>query len=142
MRFTNADLDDDDPAKDNYGLGSNRGGPMPKSNMASQFRRNFVSGLKEGQSYADKFNTNSSSSGGSDKDKKTTVTQKVDNFTAEVAPGLSIYKEGSFTPMVIPGQQGQKGLFSLGGAIGGGIKGFIGGGPAGALGGALSGGFM
>ena len=136
MTFTDADLDFDDPNKK---IG--RGGPMPKSNMASQFRRNFVSGLKEGGSYADKFNTNSSS-GGSDKDKKTTVTQKVDNFTAEVAPGLSIYKEGSFTPMVIPGQQGQKGLFSLGGALGGGIKGFIGGGPAGALGGALSGGFM
>ena len=108
--------------------------------MAGQFRRNFVAGLKEGGSYADKFNTNSSS-GGSDKDKKTTVTQKVDNFTAEVAPGLSIYKEGSFTPMVIPGQQGQKGLFSLGGAIRGGIGGFIKGGPAGAIGGAAMGGF-
>ena len=129
--------DPDDPASYDYGVSGSQAGP----NMAGQFRRNFVSGLKEGGSYADKFNTNSSS-GGSDKDKKTTVTQKVDNFTAEVAPGLSIYKEGSFTPMVIAGQQGQRGLFSLGGAIGGGIKGFIGGGPAGALGGALSGGFM
>jgi hypothetical protein len=127
--------DFDDPE---YGMpmNSNSG-----NKMAGQFRRNFVAGLKEGGSYADKFNTDSSSSGSSDEDKETTVTQKVDNFTAEVAPGLSIYKEGGQS-MVIPGQQGQKGLFSLGGAIGGGIKGFIGGGPAGALGGALSGGFM
>ena len=128
--------DPDDPASYDYGVSGSQAGP----NMAGQFRRNFVSGLKEGGSYADKFNTNSSS-GGSGKDKKTTITEKVDNFTAEVAPGLSIYKEGSFTPMVIPGQQGQKGLFSLGGAIRGGIGGFIKGGPAGAIGGAAMGGF-
>ena len=100
---------------------------------------NLKRGAEAGASYTSAFNKDSSGSGS---DKKSTITQKVDNFTAEVAPGLSIYKEASYAPMVIPGQEGQKGLFSLGGAIKGGIGGFIKGGPAGAFGGALSGGFM
>tara|TARA_B100000123_G_C25516438_1_gene334663 strand:+ start:77 stop:580 length:504 start_codon:yes stop_codon:yes gene_type:complete len=61
----------------------------------------------------------------------------------EVAEGLSYGKLPSATQqMFIPGQEGKKGLFSLGGAIGGGIQGFMKGGPAGALGGAAVGGFM
>jgi hypothetical protein len=61
----------------------------------------------------------------------------------EVAEGLSYGKLPSATQqMFIPGQEGKQGLFSLGGAIRGGIGGFIKGGPAGALGGAAMGGFM
>jgi hypothetical protein len=61
----------------------------------------------------------------------------------EVAEGLSYGRLPSATQqMFIPGQEGKKGLFSLGGAIGGGIQGFMKGGPAGALGGAAVGGFM
>ena len=61
----------------------------------------------------------------------------------EVAEGLSYGKLPSATQqMFIPGQEGKQGLFSLGGAIRGGIGGFMKGGPAGALGGAAVGGFM
>tara|TARA_R100000278_G_scaffold116045_1_gene95270 strand:+ start:30 stop:533 length:504 start_codon:yes stop_codon:yes gene_type:complete len=61
----------------------------------------------------------------------------------EVAEGLSYGRLPSATQqMFIPGQEGKKGLFSLGGAIGGGIQGFMKGGPAGALGGAAVGGFL
>ena len=98
---------------------------------------NLKRGAEAGASYTSAFNKDSSGSGS---DKKSTITQKVDNFTAEVAPGLSIYKEGSFTPIVLPGEKGSGG-FSLGGAIRGGIGGFIKGGPAGAIGGAAMGGF-
>ena len=61
----------------------------------------------------------------------------------EVAEGLSYGRLPSATQqMFIPGQEGKEGLFSLGGAIRGGIGGFMKGGPAGALGGAAVGGFM
>jgi len=64
-------------------------------------------------------------------------------FATEVAQGLNVYQPPSPNKeMFIPGQEGKKGLFSLGGALRGGIGGFIKGGPAGALGGAAMGGFM
>ena len=64
-------------------------------------------------------------------------------FASEVAEGLNIYQPPSPNQqMFIPGQEGKPGLFSLGGAIKGGIGGFMKGGPAGALGGAAMGGFM
>ena len=64
-------------------------------------------------------------------------------MATEVAQGLIIYQPPSPNQqMFIPGQEGKPGLFSLGGAIKGGIGGFMKGGPAGALGGAALGGFM
>ena len=64
-------------------------------------------------------------------------------MATEVAQGLNIYQPPSPNQqMFIPGQEGKPGLFSLGGAIKGGIGGFMKGGPAGALGGAALGGFM
>ena len=64
-------------------------------------------------------------------------------FATEVAQGLNIYQPPSPNQhMFIPGQEGKPGLFSVGGAIRGGIGGFMKGGPAGALGGAAMGGFM
>ena len=63
-------------------------------------------------------------------------------FTSEVAQGLNIYQPPTNKEIVLAGQRGEEGLFSLGGAIKGGIGGFLKGGPAGALGGAAMGGFM
>ena len=63
-------------------------------------------------------------------------------FAKEVAQGLTTFVPPSTQQMFIPGQEGKQGIFSLGGAIKGGIGGFIKGGPAGALGGAAMGGFM
>ena len=63
-------------------------------------------------------------------------------FSQEVAEGLTTFVPPSTQQMFIPGQEGKPGLFSVGGAIKGGIGGFIKGGPAGALGGAAMGGFM
>ena len=63
-------------------------------------------------------------------------------FSQEVAEGLTTFVPPSTQQMFIPGQEGKPGLFSLGGAIRGGIGGFMKGGPAGALGGAAIGGFM
>ena len=64
-------------------------------------------------------------------------------MATEVAQGLNIYQPPSPNQqMFIPGQEGKPGLFSVGGAIRGGIGGFMKGGPAGALGGAAMGGFM
>ena len=63
-------------------------------------------------------------------------------MATEVAQGLNIYQPPTTQQMFIPGQEGKPGLFSLGGAIKGGIGGFMKGGPAGALGGAALGGFM
>ena len=63
-------------------------------------------------------------------------------FTSEVAQGLNIYQPPTNKEIVLAGQRGEEGLFSLGGAIKGGIGGFMKGGPAGALGGAAMGGFM
>tara|TARA_X000000950_G_scaffold50556_1_gene59471 strand:+ start:451 stop:951 length:501 start_codon:yes stop_codon:yes gene_type:complete len=63
-------------------------------------------------------------------------------MATEVAQGLNVYQPPSTQQMFIPGQEGKPGLFSLGGAIKGGIGGFMKGGPAGALGGAALGGFM
>jgi len=63
-------------------------------------------------------------------------------FSQEVAEGLTTFVPPSTQQMFIPGQEGKPGLFSLGGAIRGGIGGFMKGGPAGALGGAAMGGFM
>ena len=63
-------------------------------------------------------------------------------MATEVAQGLNIYQPPTNQQMFIPGQEGKPGLFSVGGAIKGGIGGFIKGGPAGALGGAAMGGFM
>ena len=63
-------------------------------------------------------------------------------FSQEVAEGLTTFVPPSTQQMFIPGQEGKPGLFSLGGAIKGGIGGFMKGGPAGALGGAALGGFM
>ena len=63
-------------------------------------------------------------------------------FSQEVAEGLTTFVPPSTQQMFIPGQEGKPGLFSLGGAIKGGIGGFMKGGPAGALGGAAMGGFM
>ena len=63
-------------------------------------------------------------------------------FSQEVAEGLTTFVPPSTQQMFIPGQEGKPGLFSVGGAIRGGIGGFIKGGPAGALGGAAMGGFM
>ena len=63
-------------------------------------------------------------------------------MATEVAQGLNIYQPPTTQQMFIPGQEGKPGLFSLGGAIKGGIRGFMKGGPAGALGGAALGGFM
>ena len=64
-------------------------------------------------------------------------------MATEVAQGLNVYQPPSPNQqMFIPGQEGKPGIFSLGGAIKGGIGGFIKGGPAGALGGAAMGGFM
>ena len=63
-------------------------------------------------------------------------------FSTEVAEGLNVYNPPSTQQMFIPGQEGKPGLFSVGGAIRGGIGGFMKGGPAGALGGAAMGGFM
>jgi len=63
-------------------------------------------------------------------------------FTSEVAQGLNIYQPPTNKEIVLAGQKGEEGLFSLGGAIKGGIGGFLKGGPAGALGGAAMGGFM
>ena len=62
-------------------------------------------------------------------------------FSQEVAEGLTTFVPPSTQQMFIPGQEGKPGLFSVGGAIKGGIGGFIKGGPAGALGGAAMGGF-
>ena len=63
-------------------------------------------------------------------------------FSQEVAEGLTTFVPPSTQQMFIPGQEGKPGLFSVGGAIKGGIGGFLKGGPAGALGGAAMGGFM
>ena len=63
-------------------------------------------------------------------------------MATEVAQGLNIYQPPTTQQMFIPGQEGKPGLFSLGGAIKGGIGGFMKGGPAGAIGGAALGGFM
>ena len=63
-------------------------------------------------------------------------------FSQEVAEGLTTFVPPSTQQMFIPGQEGKPGLFSVGGAIRGGIGGFMKGGPAGALGGAAMGGFM
>ena len=63
-------------------------------------------------------------------------------MATEVAEGLNVYQPPTTQQMFIPGQEGKRGLFSLGGAIKGGIGGFMKGGPAGALGGAALGGFM
>ena len=63
-------------------------------------------------------------------------------FSQEVAEGLTTFVPPSTQQMFIPGQEGKPGMFSLGGAIKGGIGGFMKGGPAGALGGAAMGGFM
>ena len=64
-------------------------------------------------------------------------------FASEVAQGLNVYQPPSPNQqMFIPGQEGKPGMFSLGGAIKGGIGGFMKGGPASALGGAAMGGFM
>ena len=63
-------------------------------------------------------------------------------FSQEVAEGLTTFVPPSTQQMFIPGQEGKPGLFSVGGAIRGGIGGFMKGGPAGALGGAAVGGFM
>ena len=63
-------------------------------------------------------------------------------FAQEVAEGLTTFVPPSTQQMFIPGQEGKPGLFSVGGAIRGGIGGFMKGGPAGALGGAAMGGFM
>ena len=63
-------------------------------------------------------------------------------MATEVAQGLNVYQPPTTQQMFIPGQEGKPGLFSLGGAIKGGIGGFMKGGPAGALGGAALGGFM
>ena len=63
-------------------------------------------------------------------------------FSQEVAEGLTSFVPPSTQQMFIPGQEGKPGLFSVGGAIRGGIGGFMKGGPAGALGGAAMGGFM
>ena len=63
-------------------------------------------------------------------------------FSQEVAEGLTTIVPPSTQQMFIPGQEGKPGLFSVGGAIRGGIGGFMKGGPAGALGGAAMGGFM
>ena len=63
-------------------------------------------------------------------------------FSQEVAEGLTTFVHPSTQQMFIPGQEGKPGLFSVGGAIRGGIGGFMKGGPAGALGGAAMGGFM
>ena len=63
-------------------------------------------------------------------------------MATEVAQGLNIYQPPTSQQMFIPGQEGKKGAFSVGGAIKGGIGGFLKGGPAGALGGAAIGGFM
>jgi len=63
-------------------------------------------------------------------------------FSQEVAEGLTTFLPPSTQQMFIPGQEGKPGLFSVGGAIRGGIGGFMKGGPAGALGGAAVGGFM
>ena len=63
-------------------------------------------------------------------------------FAQEVAEGLTTFVPPSTQQMFIPGQEGKPGMFSVGGAIRGGIGGFMKGGPAGALGGAALGGFM
>ena len=63
-------------------------------------------------------------------------------ISQEVAEGLTTFVPPSTQQMFIPGQEGKPGLFSVGGAIRGGIGGFMKGGPAGALGGAAIGGFM
>ena len=63
-------------------------------------------------------------------------------FSQEVAEGLTTFVPPSTQQMFIPGQEGKPGMFSVGGAIKGGIGGFLKGGPAGALGGAAMGGFM
>ena len=63
-------------------------------------------------------------------------------FSQEVAEGLTTFVPPSTQQMFIPGQEGKPGLFSVGGAIRGGIGGFMKGGPAGAVGGAAMGGFM
>tara|TARA_A100001515_G_scaffold33680_1_gene26201 strand:- start:51 stop:584 length:534 start_codon:yes stop_codon:yes gene_type:complete len=63
-------------------------------------------------------------------------------FAQEVAEGLTTFVPPTTQQMFIPGQEGKPGLFSVGGAIRGGIGGFMKGGPAGALGGAAMGGFM
>ena len=63
-------------------------------------------------------------------------------FSQEVAEGLTTFVPPSTQQMFIPGQEGKPGMFSVGGAIRGGIGGFMKGGPAGALGGAAMGGFM
>ena len=60
-------------------------------------------------------------------------------FSQEVAEGLTTFVPPSTQQMFIPGQEGKPGLFSVGGAIRGGIGGFMKGGPAGALGGAAMG---
>ena len=63
-------------------------------------------------------------------------------FSQEVAEGLTTFVPPSTQQMFIPWQEGKPWLFSVGGAIRGGIGGFMKGGPAGALGGAAIGGFM
>ena len=64
-------------------------------------------------------------------------------MATEVAQGLTAYTPPSPNQqMFIPSTPGKDGVFSVGGAIKGGIGGFLKGGPAGALGGAAMGGFM
>ena len=64
-------------------------------------------------------------------------------MATEVAQGLTAYNPPSPNQqMFIPSTPGKDGVFSVGGAIKGGIGGFLKGGPAGALGGAAMGGFM
>jgi len=63
-------------------------------------------------------------------------------YSKELAQGLTTFVPAGSQQVFIPGQKGNEGVFSLGGAIRGGIGGFMKGGPAGALGGAAMGGFM
>ena len=64
-------------------------------------------------------------------------------MATEVAQGLTAYNPPSPNQqMFIPSTPGKDGVFSVGGAIKGGIGGILKGGPAGALGGAAMGGFM
>ena len=144
--------DFDDPAYGNYGLESGRGGSSKVkfakgdgAGFLDNFKKGALSYYEASQKNAEKTDTDKMI----DFYKETLKNQGSPSFggtpsaySTELAQGLTTFVPAGTQQMFIPGQEGKKGLFSLGGAIRGGIGGFMKGGPAGALGGAAMGGFM
>ena len=143
-------FDYDDPDAFNQGLSKGRGGSSKikfdkgdGKGFLDNFKKGAMSYFKdaqEGKSDTDKYldflkETRGMAQGGQ-------FGSGMGGFAQEVAEGLTTFVPPSTQQMFIPGQEGKPGLFSVGGAIRGGIGGFMKGGPAGALGGAAMGGFM